>query len=198
MYAITKTSLNLFFDLTMFIILMVSPIQVVCYITNDSDYNNFWTQLINTINIFLCCRSNVKLLQICANMTQLHDACERGNLIKVTSLLSSKECDMNAPLHIACKCGHLEIVRVFLNNTVKQLWQHTTHLACKNRSSRIIKVLLKMRCSANISNKNGVTAQDIWLDEYGDCLLHIACQWGDVDIVRYLTTDARCDLDIQS
>ena len=55
-----------------------------------------------------------------------------------------------------------------------------------------------MRCSANISNKNGVTAQDIWLDEYGDCLLHIACQWGDVDIVRYLTTDARCDLDIQS
>ena len=55
-----------------------------------------------------------------------------------------------------------------------------------------------MRCSANISNKNGETAQDIRLDEYGDCLLHIACQWGDVDIVRYLTTDARCDLDIQS
>ena len=52
-------------------------------------------------------------------MDQLYDACEKGNLEEVTALLSNEECDINAcntdgdsPLHIACKYGHLEIVKV--------------------------------------------------------------------------------------
>jgi len=55
-----------------------------------------------------------------------------------------------------------------------------------------------MRCNTNIPNKKGETAMDIPLNEDGDCLLHIACQWGDVDIVRYLIRDERCDPNVQS
>ena len=41
--------------------------------------------------------------------------------------------------------------------------------------------------------RKGEIAQNIPLNEDGDCLLHIVCQWGDVDIVRYLVTDERCN-----
>ena len=72
------------------------------------------------------------------------------------------------------------------------------HIACYRKSLLIIKLLLKKKCSTNIPNKRGWTAQDIPLNEDGDCLLHIACQWGDVDIVRYLITDEKCYPNVQS
>ena len=53
-----------------------------------------------------------------------------------------------------------------------------------------------MRCSTNIPNKKGATAQDIPLNEDGDRLLYTACQWGDADIVRYLITDEGCNPNI--
>ena len=141
----------------------------------------------------------------------LHDACKRGDLEEVTSLLSKKECDINAvntdgesPLHIACEYGHLEIVKVLSKNekcnlNTKNMYDNTPlHLACYKKLLHIIRVLLERRCRTNIPNKRVVLAQCIRLNEDGDCLLHIACQWGDVDIVKYLITDERCDPNAQS
>ena len=141
----------------------------------------------------------MKYLQTCRNMSQLHNACERGDLKTVTSLLSNEECDINAlsidgesSLHIACKYGYLEIVQLLAKRQICRLNiqdrndNTPLHLACKRKSLDIIKYLLEVRCSTTISNKKGETAQNIPLNEDGDTLLHIVCQWGDVDIVRYL------------
>ena len=153
----------------------------------------------------------MKCLQTCTNMTHLHDACMRGDLRKVTSLLSNEECDVNAlntdggsPLHIACEYGHLEIVKVLLENqkcnlSTPNIYGNTPlHLACNMKLLNIIRVLLERRCRTNIPNKQGLLAQYIHLNEDGDFLLHIACQWGDVDIVRYLITDERCNPNVKS
>ena len=132
-------------------------------------------------------------------MDRLYAACEKGNLKEVTSLLSNIECDINAcntdgdsPLHIACKCGHLEIVKVLredqkCNLNIQNSYGNTPlHLACNSKSPKIIRLLLEMRCSTNIPNTKGETAQEIPLNKDEDCLLHIACYWGDVNIVKYL------------
>ena len=72
------------------------------------------------------------------------------------------------------------------------------HIACCMKWLNIIKLLLEKRCNTNIPNKKGETARDIALNEDGDCLLHIACQWGEEGIVRYLITDERCNPNVQS
>ena len=144
-------------------------------------------------------------------MNQLHDACERGDVEEVTSLLSNEECDINAhnmygesPLHIACEYCCLEIVKVLLKDqkcdlNIQNSYGNTPlHLACDRLSFDIIEFLLERRCNTNIPNKKGETAQYIPLNEDGDYLLHIACQWGDVGIVRYLITDERCNPNVQS
>ena len=153
----------------------------------------------------------MKSLQTKRNMNQLDDACERGDLEVVTSLLSNEECDINAhntrgesPLHIACKYDHLEIVKILLKNqqcdlnTQNRHGDTPLHLACSSKSLGIVRLLLEKKCSTNIPDKKGETAQNIPLNEDGDRLLHIACQWGNVDIVRYLITDESCDVNIQN
>ena len=142
-------------------------------------------------------------------MNQLHDACKKGDLEEVTSLLSHEECDVNdrdmdgeLPLHIACRYGHLEIVKVLLmakqcDFNIQNVHGDTPlHIACNSKLLDIVRLLLQRRCSTNITNKKGETAQSILLNEDGDHLLHIACQWGDVDIIRYLITDEKCDTSI--
>ena len=68
------------------------------------------------------------------------------------------------------------------------------HIACSEKLHDVIKLLLERKCNSNIPNKKGQTAQNISLNEAGDCLLHIACAWwGDVGIVKYLITNEKCN-----
>ena len=146
------------------------------------------------------------------NMNQLHDACKKGDLEEVTSLLSNEECEVNAhnidgesPLHIVCRYGHLEIVKVLLmaqqcDFNIQNVHGDTPlHIACNSKSLLdIVRLLLQRRCSTYVTNRKGETAQDIILNEDGDRLLHIACQWGDVDIVGYLITGERFNPSVQN
>ena len=154
--------------------------------------------------------------------TPLHLACYSKSIAIIISLLEMK-CSTNIPnkkgetaqdiplnedgdrlLHIACQWGDVAIVRYLITDercdlNIQNMYSNTPlHLVCNNKSLDIIKALLEMRCITNIPNEKGETAQDIPLNEDGDCLLHIACQWGDVNIVRYLITDQSCDLNIQN
>ena len=144
-------------------------------------------------------------------MTQLHDACVRGDVEKVTYLLSNEECDINSrnnfgnsPLHIACESGHLETVKVLLKfqkcdlNIQNSYGNTPLHIACYTSSFDIIKFLLEMRCCTSIVNCKGETAQNIPLNDDGDYLLHIACWLDDVDIVKYLIVDEKCDPNVQN
>ena len=149
----------------------------------------------------------MKQLNTCRNMNQLHIACKIEDLEEVFPL-SRQECINpsfgESPLHIACEYGHLKIVQLLQQsqkhdlNSQNSVGNTPLHLACKRKSIDIIRLLLERRCSTNIPNKKGETAQDIPLNDDGDGLLHIACQWGDVGIVRYLINDERCKPNVQS
>ena len=143
--------------------------------------------------------------------TSLHIAAKYGQEDAIDELFSCKECDPNAqnkegdtPLHIAVRHNKTAAISKLLahqecNPNVQNKKGNTPlHIACWKRSLNITKVLLGSKCSTNIRNKKGETAQDIPLNEDGDCLLHIACHWGDVDIVRYLINDERCNPNLQS
>ena len=141
--------------------------------------------------------------------TPLHIASEHDHLDTVITLIGCKGCDLNisdekgnTALHTACKHGHHSIVKILVADQRSQLNSKNSelntplHIACHMEALRIIKLLLKRKCRTNIPNKNGETAQEIPLNEDGDCLLHIACQWGDAYIVMYLIIDQKCNLNV--
>jgi len=141
--------------------------------------------------------------------TPVYIATKHGNLNTVKVLTSRKECNFSIPdeqgntaLHIACMYDHIDIVQFLvadercLLNTKNSEMNTPLHIACQIKSLRIIRLLLDRKCHPNIPNKKGETAEEIPLNEDGDHLLHIACRWGDADIVRYLVTDQRCNPNI--
>jgi len=154
------------------------------------------------------CQLNLKNIK---GETPLHIASEHGHLDDVKVLVSRKDCDLNipdeqgnTPLHTACKYvhGHHSTVELLVAdprcqlNAINSDVNTPMHLACYRKALSIVKLLLERRCSTNISNKKGETAQEISLTMNGDNLLHIACQWGDADIINYLVTDQKCDANV--
>ena len=151
--------------------------------------------------------------QLCAKNregeTPLHTASEHGNLDTVKVLVGRKDCDLNipddrgnTPLHTACKHDHHSVVQCLVAdqrcqlNTKNSEMNTSLHIACHTKEFTIINLLLDRKCSITIPNKKAETAGDIPLNEDGDFLLHIACQWGDATIVKYLITVGRCNLNI--
>ena len=141
--------------------------------------------------------------------TPLHTVTKNDQLDIVKVLLSRKECDLNiageggdTPLHSACKYGHHSTVEFLVAdqrcqlNTQNSEMNTPLHIACHMKASSIIRLLLDRKCSIIIPNKKGQTAQEIPLNEDGDCLLHLACQWGDVDMITYIVTEKMCDPNI--
>jgi len=98
-------------------------------------------------------------------------ASKHGRLDVMKFLVSREECDLN----IQDKNGNTPL-----------------HHACHLKELNVVQVLLENKFSTNILNMKRETAQKIPLNRNGDCLLHIACQWGDAAIVKYLITDQRC------
>ena len=138
----------------------------------------------------------------------LHIACQWGDAVIVTYLVTHEMCNQNianasgsTPLHTAIKHGHLDVVKVLVSrkecdlNIPDESGITPLHLACLTQNLGIVNIFQK-RCSTNITNKKGETAQEIPLNEDGDYLLHVACQWGDVDIIKYLVTNQKCDPNI--
>ena len=143
--------------------------------------------------------------------TPLHIAVMKSRTPAISQLLTNEQCNPNVqnqdgdtPLHCAVRYEHKNTLVQLLSyeecipNVQNKEGDTPLHIASKRKSLDIIKILLERRCSTNIPNKKGETAQNIPLNENGDCLLHIACQWGDVGIVRYLTTDENCSPNVQN
>ena len=129
----------------------------------------------------------------------------------IGQLLSCEKCDPNVhnreddtPLHIAVRENKGAALSQLLAhqqcdpNSRNKKGDSPLHIACYKTFSRIIRLLLERRCSTTVPNQKGETAQEIPLDGDGDCLLHLACQWGDVGIIRYLITDQRCNPNIRN
>jgi len=143
--------------------------------------------------------------------TPLHVAVKCKQNGTIVQLLSCKECNPNvynregdAPLHIAVRendttaLSHLLTHEQCNPNVQNKEGDTPLHIACHNNLSDFIRLLLERKCRTNIPNKKGEIAQEIPLNEDGDCLLHTACQWGDVGIIKYLINNQRCDPNIKN
>jgi len=149
--------------------------------------------------------------------TPLHTAA-RLNKIAALSMLLTQQCNPNAqneegdtPLHIAVRDRyvhrHEEIVTKLLscgkcNPDIQNSEGDTPlHIAVRmyktaecdapldiSRYFPVIALLLERKCGINIPNKKGEIAQEMPLNEYGDCLLHLACRYSNEDISGYIIT----------
>ena len=127
--------------------------------------------------------SNGDLLQV---------ACANGFSDVVDYLLSLPEIDANAsdtylpPLHLACKYGHLEIVKLFLQYAslkkidLNQRIRHQTplHTACENGQKEVVSLLLEQ------SEEKGICVRAI--DDIGRNALFFACSSNNGELVKML------------
>jgi len=119
---------------------------------------------------------------------QLLSACEKGNIKEVIQLLHEQDLDPNCgdpenygrtPLYLACKNGHIEIVKLLLSDTRVDInkangyGQTPLFLACQEGHIDIVELLLKDdRVDINKSTNRGSTP------------FFIACRKGHTKIVN--------------
>jgi len=129
---------------------------------------------------------------------QFWTACSNGNAERVKELLQSSEIDTNwqdpehyyfTPLLIASCCGHIEIVKLLLNDQRVDVNKEDEYgitpfsIACQNGRIEIVKLLLNdNRVDINQANKDGSTP------------FYLACSRGHIEIVKLLLNDKRIDI----
>ena len=170
-------------------------------VTDGRRYTNLLNADLNTPLHIACYRKSIAIVRILIESrcsTNIQN--KKGDIAQEIPLNEAGDC----LLHIVCQWDDVNTVKyLFLDkpcnlSILNACLSTPLHIACYQNSLSIVRFLLEIRCSTDVSNKNGETAQDIPLNEHGDCLLHIACKWGDVNIVSYLVTDQRCDVNIQN
>ena len=139
----------------------------------------------------------------------LHIACAHGNLEIIKIIISSQpgldinlqDSNGNTPLHVACKCewNKTEVLPCFrylllerkcsvnIQNNLKQLPFHIL-LKNYNVTADMEESILAMCSKSDID----INAQD----SKGMTLLHIACDTGSLSMVRYLTSNFQCDVNL--
>ena len=176
-------------------------VNIVKYLITDEKCDvNIQNNHLNTLMHIACYMKSLAVIRVLLEKRcSTNIVNEKGETAQDIPLNEDGDC----LLHVACQWGDVDTVRYLITDekctTIPNCSGNTPlHVACYRKSLTIIRLFLETRCCTDTPNKKGVTAQDIPLNEFGDCLLHIACQWGDEDIVRYLITDQRCDLNIQN
>ena len=107
----------------------------------------------------------------------------------------------NTPLHIAFKNNHLDIVGFLLSRfqcdfNIKNIHKELPmHLACKT-TLYIVRMVMENSMSQKMSAKSTGRRQNISINSQtaeDNTPLHIACQFGSLDIVKYLTESFDCE-----
>ena len=218
---------------------MQAQAAVVKYLMNKCDYDPA-----NVLSLFVktCKENNLKIAKLfCTTAdivkssdaegnTLLHIACMYKHLELVKFLTEERKCNQKInnqagklPLHIACECGSLEIVKQVSNcniNAQTTLGNTPLHIACKHGETllEIMEFLIKQsRCDQTIQNKDGELPLHIACGQrslevvklfskcdfnaqtkLGNTPLHIACRHNKVEVVRFLTEECGCDQTIQN
>ena len=126
----------------------------------------------------------------------LHLACKHRYSKTIVQLVSVG-CDVNrqdeagnTPLHMACQNGSTDIVRYLVEekkcgfNVANNKGELPLHLACKRMYGKEIVQLVSVGRDVNRQ------------DEAGNTPLHMACQNGSTDIVRYLVEEKKCGFNV--
>ena len=119
--------------------------------------------------------------------TPLHMAALSGEEKIVSCLISEFGCDPNvkgklgrSALHIACKKGNISLVRTLIQHQAAAVVQDDNHdtplhlAALKNRENVVLCLISEFGCDPNLKGALGRSA------------LHIACQKGNISLVRTL------------
>lgn len=160
--------------------------------------------------------------------TPLHEACKSVNVEVVKILVQDFHCDQGArnsegetPLHLACTQQSLEVVELvsnIYNASVQNNARDTPlHIACKHGQVDIVRYLTeKFVCDLTIQNSSHKLAVHYacehsleMVELVSECNLesrasggvtplHIACQHGNKDIVRYLIEEKHCNPNVES
>lgn len=135
--------------------------------------------------------------------TALHLAASMGNLIAVQTIL--KERPQNAlkwdlkgylPIHIACKKGHINVVKEFLLkpepwfdplDLLNKKGQNLLHIAAKNGVEKVVKYVLSEQELEVLINER---------DKNGNSPLHLASKYLHPNILRLLTRDKRLKVNL--
>ena len=126
----------------------------------------------------------------------LHLACKRMYGKEIIQLVSVG-CDVNrqdeagnTPLHMACQNGSTDMVRYLVEekkcgfNVANNKGELPLHLACKRMYGKEIIQLVSVGRDVNRQ------------DEAGNTPLHMACQNGSTDMVRYLVEEKKCGFNV--
>ena len=133
--------------------------------------------------------------------TLLHIACASGNL-KMTEFLAKNGADIlkpdkhgDAPIHIACKCSQLDILRVLLDcincdpNQQNAVGDTAMHIVCRKRTGRELQFLKVLTSTPGINptivNNEGIASFDV-VGSDSNTLLHSACADGNSTLVEFL------------
>ena len=119
------------------------------------------------------------------DMQSLHAACSEGCLKKVKELIETEQMDdLNEPIQLAVKNGHLEIVKYMIKFD-KYLTPSKVNfkvaLFMDDTSKNIIVDMETNQFVASLSCE--------YFDFKTWTLLHEACRWGQLEIIEYLVTD---------
>ena len=108
----------------------------------------------------------------------------------------------DTPLHVACRYGHIKIVRYLTeeehcSQTILNITtgEKPLHIACYHRDLELVKLV--SNCDVNAKTKCRIHNPDGHvLAEECDTPLHIACRYGNLEIVRYLRKEKHCKTNI--
>jgi len=160
--------------------------------------------------------------------TPLHEACKGANVEVVKLLVQDFHCDQGVrnsegelPLHLACRQQSLEMVELVSNickpNVQNSAGDPPLHIACRHGQVGIVRYLTeKFVCDPTIQNSSNKLAVHYacehsleMVELVSECnlesrasggvtSLHIACQYGKKDVVRYLIEEKNCNLNVEN
>lgn len=160
--------------------------------------------------------------------TPLHEACKGANMEVVKLLVQDFHCDQGVrnsegelPLHLACRQQSLEMVELVSNickpNVQNSAGDTPLHIACRHGQVGIVRYLTeKFVCDPTIQNSSNKLAVHYacehsleMVELVSECNLesrasggvtplHIACQYGKKDVLRYLIEEKNCNLNVEN
>ncbi|XP_067648871.1 ankyrin repeat domain-containing protein 50-like [Haliotis asinina] len=162
----------------------------------DNDCNNVlqWAWKGGHVGMKECVLRQYSINISAKNMRPLMQAAMKGYrdvaefLVSIGSNVSQVNDDGNNALHFACRGGHLDVVKYLLSHTSVDINRNGN----MGRTPLMVAVIYGYRDVCELLMQNGADVSHV--DDNGDNVLHLACKGGQMDVVKYLLSQASVDI----